>query len=164
MQRREKKIGSSATLKLPTSCSAKTCVSQRYTATTAFGVKYHFKIEKMAKTKVAKAAAPPASVAKPPAWPQFKPPLPIVDLEPVPHAVTDKTITISSFFPRSLCKDYVSFLSSLPLVTTPGKPKRGEAVRVNDRFQVEDINFAKTLWEKTGLKEVLTDEQYTELW
>lgn len=115
----------------------------------------------MAKAKVAKASAPPAPIAKPPAWPQFKPPLPVVDLELVRHAVTDKIITISS---RSLCKDYVSFLSSLPLVTTPGKPKRGEAVRVNDRFQVEDMNFAKTLWEKTGLKEILTDEQYTELW
>jgi hypothetical protein len=38
------------------------------------------------------------------------------------------------------------------LVTTPGKPKNGDAVRVNDRFQVVDEGFARRLWEETGLK------------
>jgi hypothetical protein len=38
------------------------------------------------------------------------------------------------------------------LVTTPGKPKKGDAVRVNDRFQVVDEGFARRLWEETGLK------------
>ncbi|CEJ90609.1 Putative Prolyl 4-hydroxylase, alpha subunit [[Torrubiella] hemipterigena] len=121
----------------------------------------------MPKPKAAKAPPPPKAPtqqSKPPSWPQFKPPLPVVDLELVPNPSTSKIITISSFFPRSLCRDYVSFLSSLPLVTTPGKPKRGEAVRVNDRFQVDDAVFAKILWEKTGLKEVLTSEEYTETW
>lgn len=37
-------------------------------------------------------------------------------------------------------------------------------MRVNDRFQVDDVAFSKMLWEKTGLKEVLVDEQYTNLW
>ena len=49
----------------------------------------------------------------------------------------------------------MSFLSGLPLVTTPGKPKKGEAVRVNDRFQVEDPGFARLLWERTGLKDLM---------
>jgi hypothetical protein len=41
------------------------------------------------------------------------------------------------------------------LVTTPGKPKKGDAVRVNDRFQVVDEGFARRLWEETGLKDLI---------
>ncbi|KAF8471167.1 hypothetical protein BDZ91DRAFT_717997 [Kalaharituber pfeilii] len=62
---------------------------------------------------------------------------------------------IRSFFPQSLCNTYTRFLSMLPLVTTPSKTKRGEAVRVNDRFQIEDASFAKELWISTGLAEVI---------
>jgi hypothetical protein len=40
-------------------------------------------------------------------------------------------------------------------VTTPGKPKKGDAVRVNDRFQVDDEAFARRLWEDTGLKDLI---------
>jgi hypothetical protein len=41
------------------------------------------------------------------------------------------------------------------LVTTPGKPKKDDAVRVNDRFQVVDEGFARRLWEETGLKSLI---------
>lgn len=125
----------------------------------------------MAKPKVAKASkstptssASSAAAAPPPSWPKFKPPLPVVDLTPTPHPSTDKIVTIDSFFPRGLCRDYVSFLQTLPLQTTPGKPKRGDAVRVNDRFQVQDGVFATTLWEKTGLREALLEEDVKHLW
>jgi hypothetical protein len=37
-------------------------------------------------------------------------------------------------------------------VTTPGKPKKGDAVRVNDRFQINDEEFARRLWDETGLR------------
>ncbi|KAF4339266.1 2og-fe oxygenase superfamily [Fusarium beomiforme] len=100
------------------------------------------------------ASAPPPIL---PSWPAFKPSLPILDLSPEPHPLTSKVVTIPSFFPRSLCRDYVAFLKTLPLQTTPGRPKRGEAVRVNDRFQVESYDFAARLWEQTGLKEILLD-------
>ena len=40
-------------------------------------------------------------------------------------------------------------------MTTPGKPKKGEALRVNDRFNIEDAVFAERLWKETGLKELL---------
>ena len=40
-------------------------------------------------------------------------------------------------------------------MTTPGKPKKGDAVRVNDRFQVTDEDFAKRLWEETGLRDLI---------
>jgi len=100
----------------------------------------------------------------PPSWPAFKPPLPVVDLSPEPHPLTSKVILIPSFFPRNLCRDYVDFLKTLPLQTTPGRPKRGEAVRVNDRFQIDSQDFAMRLWEKTGLKEALLEGDIDDKW
>lgn len=41
-------------------------------------------------------------------------------------------------------------------MTTPGRPKRGDAVRVNDRFQIEDPRFAEMLWTGTALRELVT--------
>ncbi|GAB0139869.1 hypothetical protein EsHS_00000507 [Epichloe bromicola] len=105
------------------------------------------------------ALSAPPQLTTLPDWPQFKPPLPVVDLVPELHPLTPKIATIPFFFPKSLCRDYVTFLKTLPLQTTPGKPKRGEAVRVNDRFQIDDPAFATRLWETTGLKEALLDNQ-----
>ena len=67
-------------------------------------------------------------------------------------------VLVHNFWTGKLCKDYVSFLKTLPLVTTPGKPKKGDAVRVNDRFQVVDEQFAKRLWEETGLMGLVTGD------
>ncbi|KAI8275504.1 hypothetical protein K4K59_010234 [Colletotrichum sp. SAR11_240] len=108
-------------------------------------------------------AAPVPNV--PPAWPQFKPPLPVTDLVPEKFpSCPDKVVLIRNFWPKSLCSSYVTFLRNLPLVTTPGRPKRGEAVRVNDRFQVQDVTFARRLWEETGLRESLAQEDVQGLW
>ena len=49
----------------------------------------------------------------------------------------------------------MEFLKGLPLTTTPGKPKKGDAVRFNDRFQVSDERFAERLWGETGLRELV---------
>ncbi|KAK3310740.1 uncharacterized protein B0T15DRAFT_47819 [Chaetomium strumarium] len=126
----------------------------------------------MAKDKRSKAPGPPQSTTttttKPltttaPSWPPFKPSLPVADLALEP-LVEDKVVVVRSFFPRSLCRDYISFLRDLPLATTPGKPKRGEAVRVNDRLQLDDAGFANRLWAETGLKEVLLSEDVSHLW
>lgn len=38
----------------------------------------------------------------------------------------------------------------------PGRPKRGDALRVNDRFQIEDSRFAEMLWTGTALRELVT--------
>ncbi|RJE17749.1 hypothetical protein PHISCL_09913, partial [Aspergillus sclerotialis] len=67
----------------------------------------------------------------------------------------DQIYLINNFLTSTLCKTYVSFLSSLPLATTPGKPKKGDAVRVNDRFQIEDRRFAEMLWGSTALRELV---------
>jgi hypothetical protein len=119
----------------------------------------------MAKDKRSKAPGPPpptTSAAKPD-WPAFRPSLPVVELTPE-SLVQDKIVVLRSFFPRSLCRDYVSFLRELPLITTPGKPKRGEAVRVNDRYQIDDPLFAHRLWTETGLNDAILSKDVAHLW
>lgn len=99
---------------------------------------------------------PPAPVAQaPPNWPPLRPLLPAADLSLTP-LLTDQIYLIRNFLPGTLCKTYTSFLASLPLTTTPGKPKKDEALRVNDRFQIEDSRFAEMLWGTTALKELVT--------
>ncbi|KXJ93769.1 hypothetical protein Micbo1qcDRAFT_39011 [Microdochium bolleyi] len=128
----------------------------------------------MAKDKTTKKTRPPLAHAsastgtavKPPAWPLFRPPLPVATLEldfPAP-ALADKIALVRHFWPRSLCRSYVGFLETLPLTLTPGRPKRGEAVRVNDRFQVLDPAFAQRLWSETGLQDVVLGEAARHLW
>ncbi|KAK0867432.1 hypothetical protein LTS02_004169 [Friedmanniomyces endolithicus] len=67
----------------------------------------------------------------------------------------DQVLTISRFWTTTLCKSYVTFLATLPLITTPGTPKKGHAVRVNDRYQVGDSAFAERLWSGTALKDLV---------
>lgn len=120
----------------------------------------------MAKGKGSKpesrARAPVADPATPPPWPIFKQPT-WQTLEPE-SMLDSKVILIRNFWPKALCKDYVSFLRTLSLTTTPGKPKRGEAVRVNDRFQVQDQAFANRLWAETGLRDALLRDEWKSLW
>lgn len=129
----------------------------------------------MAKSKGLKEksiAQPPPSSAKTsnavqrPNWPAFKPTLPVtqLSLEAPVAAFEDKILVARNFFPKTLCRDYVAYLQSLPLVTTPGRPKRGEAVRVNDRFQIEDFQFAQRLWLETGLKDLVNEEAVKSRW
>lgn len=104
--------------------------------------------------------APTAPAAgEKPSWPPIKP-LPL-HAEPHPSA-PDKILLVPNFFPPSLCRTYLTFVRGLTLATTPGRPKRGDAVRVNDRFQVDDEAFAGKLYEV--LKGVLHDPQYADLW
>jgi hypothetical protein len=95
-----------------------------------------------------------------PKWPPLRPLVPASDLsiEPI---LDDQIYLIRNFFTANLCKSYVSFLSSsVSLVTTPAKPKsRDEAVRINDRFQVQDPVFAEALWSGTALKELVLERR-----
>ncbi|CAI7585942.1 unnamed protein product [Penicillium pancosmium] len=112
----------------------------------------------MPKAKKPDPKAPPPtrkSPVAPPNWPPLRPLLPAGDLTLTP-LLTDQIYLIRNFFPGTLCKSYASFLASLPLTTTPGKPKKDEAVRVNDRFQIEDRRFAEMVWSETALKELVT--------
>jgi len=133
------------------------------------------------KSKQAKKAAGPSAKPvsdekpqqQPPNWPPLQPQVPTSDLALVP-LLPNQILTIPRFWTANLCKSYVTFLSSLPLVTTPGKPKRGDAVRVNDRYQIEDPAFAERLWSGTALQklvesatiddEVLSDAERNKLW
>jgi len=71
----------------------------------------------------------------------------------------DQIILIRNLFTGTLCRQYVNFLATLPLTTTPGQPKKGEALRVNDRFQVDDPGFAEKLWNATSLKDLVTGSE-----
>jgi hypothetical protein len=95
-------------------------------------------------------AAPKQSIN----WPALRPLVPESELA-LDAALPGQIITIRNFWSTKLCKDYVTFLSSLPLTTTPGKPKKGDAVRVNDRFQIDDPTFAERLWSETALKNLI---------
>ena len=111
------------------------------------------------KAKPSKATTNSSEPIKPPApnWPPLTPLIPADQLY-VETFVPDQILIIRNFFTSKLCKDYTSYLSQLPLATTPGKPKRGEATRVNDRFQIDDPLFATQLWEQTPLRHLV--EQY----
>ena len=91
-----------------------------------------------------------ASARPPPNWPSLSPLVPSEDLHLDP--LLDGQIILRNLFTSTLCHKYVQFLSSLPLVTTPVRPKSGDAVRVNDRFEVQDEAFAQRLWRETGLE------------
>ncbi|KAK8016286.1 hypothetical protein PG993_014475 [Apiospora rasikravindrae] len=126
----------------------------------------------MAKTKGPKSnkreLEQPAKTPSPaaPKWPAFKPALPVtsLSLEEAHPTYRDKILLVRNFFPKSLCRDYVTYLRGLPFTTTPGRPKRGEAVRVNDRYQIDDLQFAQRLWRETGLKELLLDDSVSSTW
>ena len=89
-----------------------------------------------------------------PSWPKLHPLVPASDLS-LEVVLTDQIILIHKLFTSSLSRQYTAFLASLPLITTPGKPKKGEALRVNDRFEVNDPDFANLLWNSTALKDLV---------
>jgi hypothetical protein len=113
--------------------------------------------------KKSKADGTTPHTAKPtPNWPAFTPLIPESDLT-LEEVSPGQIVTIQNFWTATLCKNYVAFLSSLPLTTTPGKPKKGDAVRVNDRYQIDDPAFAERLWSQTSLKS-LVEAHPKELW
>lgn len=105
-------------------------------------------------TPVKGASRPKSPQQPPPNWPAITRGLPFSDLQLIP-TLPDQILIIPHLWTPSLCKTFVSFLSALPLTTTPGKPKKGDAVRVNDRYQIEDAAFAATLWKDTALMELV---------
>ncbi|GAB7328518.1 hypothetical protein MBLNU13_g00480t1 [Cladosporium sp. NU13] len=116
-------------------------------------------------TKSAKQASKPAEVQQQPApnWPPLTPVLPADSLT-LETLLPNQIVTISNLWTSTLCAKYVAFLRSLPLATTPGIPKKGDAVRVNDRFQIDDAVFAQRLWSETGLSEVVGSVEDQKLW
>ncbi|KAI1488378.1 hypothetical protein F5X96DRAFT_680508 [Biscogniauxia mediterranea] len=118
------------------------------------------------KNQSSASASATAVTAQIPPWPPFRPSLPVVPLEfeAAAPGFHDQITLLRNFWPKSLCRDYVTFLQGLPLTTTPGRPKRGEATRVNDRFQVSDPHFAQRLWVETGLKKAVLDDSLRHLW
>lgn len=98
-----------------------------------------------------------------PDWPSLSPLIPTSALA-ITTLLPDQILVIPHLFTSTLCKTYTAFLSALPLSTTSGKPKRGDAVRVNDRYQIHDPDFARTLWMQTGLRELVTNWEDPAAW
>ena len=97
-----------------------------------------------------------ALASKPlPKWPAMQPLVPTSDLA-LETVLEDQIVVIRNLFTSALCKKYVSFLSTLSLTTTPGQPRKGDAVRVNDRIQFDDNAFAEQLWTSTAFKDLVT--------
>ena len=108
------------------------------------------------KSKKAVASSNRKAVDQPlPRWPLLTPLLPSIDLH-LETLLTDQILIIRNLFTATLCRNYVSFLSSLPLNTTKLQPKKDEALRLNDRFQIEDSAFAEMLWGNTALRDLVT--------
>lgn len=102
-----------------------------------------------------KSTATTVSARPLPPWPALSPLVPTEDLH-LETLLEGQVIIIRNLFTSTLCHKYVQFLSSLPLVTTPVTPKNGDALRVNDRFEVQDAGFAQRLWNGTGLEGLVT--------
>ena len=116
-------------------------------------------------TKQAKQTPKTTAVQQNPApnWPALTPVLPADSLT-LETLLPNQIVTISNLWTSTLCAKYVAFLRSLPLATTPGVPKKGDSVRVNDRFQIDDADFAQRLWSETGLSEVVAGVEDANLW
>jgi hypothetical protein len=90
-----------------------------------------------------------------PAWPKlvYKPDLALSIL------LEDHITVIDSFFNKKECLAFISFIEQyIPLeIANPNAiPKRGEAYRDNDRFSINDVGFAEILYQKTGLKDLIS--------
>ncbi|KAG8874951.1 hypothetical protein FRB97_005527 [Tulasnella sp. 331] len=101
--------------------------------------------------------------ASPPDWPPLSPLIPTSSLA-LETLVSSQIILIRNLFTRILCERYTSFLSSLPLTTTPPTKSRDLALRVNDRYQIDDPGFATRLWSQTSLKELVLGYDEQNLW
>jgi len=123
-------------------------------------------VPKSKSQKLAKQAPKSAAAQEqhpPPNWPPLTP-VPPADSLTLETLLPNQIVTISNLWTSTLCARYVAFLRSLPLTTTPGVPKKGDAVRVNDRFQIDDAGFAQRLWSETGLSEVVGSVEDAKLW
>ena len=102
-----------------------------------------------------------SAMASPPDWPPLRPLVPASDLC-LETLAADQIVLIRNLLTPTLCKSLVSFMSTLPMQTTPGVPKKGDATRINDRYLVQDPGFARTLWESTALRDLIcgTEPRY----
>ncbi|BGP28956.1 hypothetical protein JCM10296v2_000692 [Rhodotorula toruloides] len=100
----------------------------------------------------AKGAAQGSAKPQAVSWPALHPPQrPLQLVAPSPGI-----LFVDDFFPPAVRKAFLTFLSAptSPLrLDRPTAPKRGEAERTNARTSVQDPDFAKRLWEDTGLQE-----------
>lgn len=81
------------------------------------------------------------NVQQPPQFPSVSPKESLI----VDDFVPDKILLIQDAFDESECKQFIKFMEELPLELTPA-PKKGEAVRVNYRINIQSPSFAEALF------------------
>lgn len=103
--------------------------------------------------RTAAVTAQPAAIAWPPLARPLHAPLPALD-----DSILPGVLTIDPLFSKKTTQAFLALLtgphSPIKLEPSPAA-KRGEAVRTNERFSVQDPAFAKALWEGTALRELL---------
>lgn len=87
-------------------------------------------------------------------WPPLRPLVTRSDLS-LDILLAGQIVVIRKLFTSTLSKSLVSFLSNLDLITTPARPRSGDALRVNDRLEVNDNAFAQVLWQTTVLEDLV---------
>jgi predicted 2-oxoglutarate/Fe(II)-dependent dioxygenase YbiX len=88
-------------------------------------------------------------------WPKL---FPKSDLQ-VDELLQGQIYTIADFFTLKECDNMIAYIeSNIPLQTTPAIPKRGEALRSNDRISISDPDFAEVLW-SIGIESVSKSTQ-----
>jgi hypothetical protein len=83
-------------------------------------------------------------------WPTIPPPSSSLSLTSLSSL---GLLLIDNLFPPALRRHFITFIDNLSL-DPPRAPKRGEAERRNERFQVQDDAFAERLWRDSGLSKV----------
>ena len=71
-------------------------------------------------------------------------------------------IIIDDFFSKATLKRWTAFLNApdTPIKLESSPPaKTGEALRTNSRFQIDDANFADSLWTETALRELVAEDE-----
>lgn len=93
-------------------------------------------------------------------WPALPTPAQRSHTLELEELVASQIILLHGFFPAKVCSTWLNYLSETQNILLEATPpaKRGEAQRTNHRFSVRDEAFAKSLWQNTGLAEVITSD------
>lgn len=67
--------------------------------------------------------------------------------------IDDQIYIVHNMLTRTNCRNFMSFLLNTiaPIMTKPVPPRRGEAMRTNERFSSYDPNFAQSLFVDTNI-------------
>jgi len=110
----------------------------------------------------ASASSKPAPTSM--AWPPLPGPEQRSHALEIEEVLESQILLIHGFFPTKACTAWTNFLAdpkNVALTATP-PAQRGEAQRTNHRFSIMDEGFATVLWEQTGLRDLVLQQEHAE--